>query len=478
MRSLCLVPIVAVLGIMPASGQTVNQLSPEVRQFVSVAEPVVALTRVRVIDGTGGPFANNQTVVIANGRIQAVGRTGTVTIPSNARVMELPDHTVIPGIIGLHNHTFYYRSTPTSAVQQPYSGPRLYLAGGVTTIRTTGSLAPYADLNLKAMIDRGEIPGPRLHVTGPYIIGPGPDRRLDMLGMHEVSTEEDARRVVAYWAEEGATWIKAYTQISRKLLGVIIDEAHKNGMKVTAHLCSVGYREAVAMGIDNLEHGLFANSEYSPTKEPDKCDPDFRLSLANLDIGGRAARATISDMVEHDVAMTSTLAVIEQTVPNRPPPQQRALDMMPQHVREQELARRRAIDGPAEDNPMPAVFRKGMEFAAAFYRAGGTLVAGVDPAWGALPGFGDQRNFELLIEAGLTAEQAIRTMTGNGAKVLGELDQLGTIEAGKIADLVVIRGDPSLRPSDIRNVVTVFKGGVGYDSAKLIESVRGQLGLR
>ena len=123
------------------------------------------------------------------------------------------------------------------------------------------------------------------------------------------------------------------------------------------------------MGIDNLEHGLFANSEYSSGKEADKCDPDFRPSLANLDIGGRAARATIDDMVEHDVAMTSTLAVIEQTVPNRPPPQQRALDMMPQHVREQELARRRAIDGPAEDNPMPAVFRKGMEFAAAFYRA-------------------------------------------------------------------------------------------------------------
>jgi imidazolonepropionase-like amidohydrolase len=126
------------------------------------------------------------------------------------------------------------------------------------------------------------------------------------------------------------------------------------------------------------------------------------------------------------------------------------------------------------------VFRKAQEFEVAFVRAGGLLAAGVDPTGngGALPGFGDQRNYELLIEAGFAPVEAIRILTANGAKVLGIDDRLGTIAAGKIADLVVIKGDPIAQPAEIRNVVTVFKDGVGYDSAKLVESVKGVVGVR
>jgi hypothetical protein len=129
---------------------------------------------------------------------------------------------------------------------------------------------------------------------------------------------------------------------------------------------------------------------------------------------------------------------------------------------------------------MPAVFRNAQAFELAFVRAGGLLGAGVDPTGngGALPGFGDQRNYELLIEGGFTPVEAIQIMSLNGARILGNDDELGSVEAGKVADLVVIDGDPVARPEEIRNVVTVFKDGVGYDAVRLIESVDGMVGVR
>ncbi|MBI4420664.1 MAG: amidohydrolase family protein, partial [Gemmatimonadetes bacterium] len=205
------------VGLLPA--QTPS-LSPSVREFVSVDAPVIALTHVKVIDGTGAPPADDQTVVIQSGKIQAIGSSARVQAPAGARVMDLRGHTVIPGLVGMHNHTFY--TTLSRTAQLGFSAPRLYLASGVTTIRATGSYAPYNDLNLKRAIDQGEAPGPRMHTTGPYITGPAPDPVVwpELIRvMHPVPTPEDARRVVAYWAEEGVTWFKAYTQITRAALG-------------------------------------------------------------------------------------------------------------------------------------------------------------------------------------------------------------------------------------------------------------------
>ncbi|HSJ30209.1 MAG TPA: amidohydrolase family protein [Longimicrobiales bacterium] len=458
----------------PAAAQRFDQLAPGVREMVAVSESVVALTNVRVIDGTGAAPRENQTVVIENGRIAAVGPTAGTTAPAGARVLDLPGHTVFPGIVGMHNHTFYTTSFGRS-VQLNYSSPRLYLGSGVTTIRTTGSMSPYSELNMRKSIDEGQIPGPRMHVTGPYISGEGAGG-----GMHQVASPEDARRVVAYWADEGATWFKFYTLISREAMKAAIDEAHSRGVKLTGHLCSVGYREAVSLGIDNLEHGLFANSEYDPSKEPDRCPRSAYQSLRDLDITSDAVHATLDDMVRHNVAMTSTLAVYELSIPNRPPLEQRMLDAMSPETREEYLAtRQRYIDNP-DAASSPEVLAKAMQYEREFVRRGGLLAAGVDPTGngGALPGFGDQRNLELLVEAGFTPVEALRIMTLNGAMVLGVADDLGSIAAGKIADIVVVRGNPADTPGDIRNVTHVFKDGVGYDPAKLIESVRGTVGIR
>ncbi len=458
----------------PLLAQNRPSLSETTRAFVSVDAPVVALTRVRVVDGTGAAARTDQTVVLANGRISAVGPTGSVAIPAGARVLDLSGHTVIPGLVGMHNHTFYTTSAGRRA-QLSVSAPRLYLASGVTTIRTTGSIVPYAEISLKRQIEAGDVPGPRMHVSGPYITGPD-----QVVERKHITTPEQAKRVVDYWADEGATWFKVYTEISRENLRAVAEAAHARGVKVTGHLCSVGYREAVEAGIDALEHGLMANFEYDPSKQPDRCPARNLAVTGAFDPDGAEARATFKAMVDKGVPMTSTLAVYEISVPNRPPLDQRVLDAMSPDVKGEYLdTRERLAKQPGQGRTLESL-RKAMAYERAFVRAGGLLAAGVDPTGngGALPGYGDQRNFELLAEAGFAPVEVVRIMSANGAKVLGVDAELGTITVGKIADLVVLQGDPTADPSQIRRVVTVFKEGIGYDSAKLIESVRGMVGVR
>ena len=488
MRLLALVVIAAAFRPGPLRAQPRSSLSPEVREFVSVDAPVVALTKVRLIDGTGGPVLEDQTVVIANGKIQAVGRSATVRVPASARVLDLAGHTVMPGMVGMHNHTYqyfgwragvswgYYDGMPRW-VQLQHSAPRLYLASGVTTIRPTGSANPYADMQLKAAIDRGEVPGPRMHLTGPYITG---EKNFGGL-MHKVSSPDQVRRVVAYWAEEGVTWFKAYTTISRAELKAAIDEAHKRGIKVTGHLCSVTAREAVALGIDQLEHGLVVNTDYAAEKKPDVCPPNAIVSNMEVDLNSAAVRATFRDMTAKNVPMTSTLPAVEYVVaPHRVVHDQRVVDALSTEHRPLYAEALRIFKTAREEDRLKSagLLKKAMQYEVAFVKAGGLLAAGVDVVGFLLPGFGDQRNFELLIEAGFTPPQVVQILSANGAKVLGEFERVGTITAGKLADLIVINGNPALNPDEIRKVTLVFKDGVGYDPAKLIESVKGRVGLQ
>ncbi len=462
------------LTMIPPVSTERPTLSDNVMQYVSVDATVVALTNVKLIDGTGAAAKTGQTIVIDGTRIAAVGPDGSVEIPEGAEVIELAGHTVTPGFIGLHNHTFY--TTSKRSLQLNFSAPRLYLASGVTTIRTTGSMAPYSEINLHQAIENGEVPGPQLFITGPYLTGGS-----GVSGMNRLSGPDDARRVVAYWAEEGVTWFKAYTQISRAELEAAIDEAHKHGLKVTAHLCSVSFREAVALGIDNLEHGFFTNTDYDPQKKPDECPSGYRSRLADVDIQGDEVKATFDDMIANGVGMTSTLAVYEMFVPNRPPLEQRVLDAMSPEVREEYLASREQIAKMGENAPFSEyLFKKSQEYEYEFVKAGGLLAAGVDPTGygGALPGYGDQRNYELLIEAGFTPVETIQIMSANGAKILGIDDEVGTVTPGKRANLVVINGDIEANHAEIRNVTLVFRDGYGYDAARLIASIQGVVGVR
>ncbi len=468
--------LTALMALTLAGNGCAQQPAGPFADLIAVDDDQVALTGVKLFDGTGAPARAGQTILIADGSIAAVGADGEVDIPRGAAVLDLAGHTVMPGLIGLHDHSFY-TAAGGRAAQLSFSAPRLYLASGVTTIRTTGARAPYEEINLRDEIEAGIAVGPTIFVTGPYLTGAQGSRTMARL-----DGPESARRVVRYWSEEGVSWFKAYTWISRAELGAAIEEAHSHGINVTAHLCSVGYQEAVALGIDNLEHGLFANSEYDPAKQPDECPPGFRNGYGDLDIDGPDVQKTFRDMIDNDVAMTSTLAVYEISVPGREPIDPRVWEVLAPEVAADVRAQAeeiRAAEPGSGVGLAPELLRKAMDYEYAFVQAGGLLAAGVDPTgYGAAPpGLGDQRNFELLLEAGFTAAEVVEIMSANGARVLDIYDEVGSVEVGKRADLVVVEGDAEA-DGHIRNTRIVFRHGTGWNSAALMESVRGLVGIR
>lgn len=465
----------AAAGVLLATGITAAQspqLSDDVRAFISVDAPVIALTNARVIDGTGAPARANQTLVIRNGTIDQVGDASQVHAPQGAKVIDLNGKSVMPGIVMLHEH-LYYPTGPGVYGQLGESFIRLYLAGGVTTMRTAGNVNGFMDLKLKQLIDEGKQPGPAIDSTAPYLNGPS-----TFLQMRDLKDADDARRQVAYWADMGATSFKAYMAITRDELRAAVDEAHKRGLKVTGHLCSVTYSEAADIGIDDLEHGFMASTDFVADKQPDVCPGQGvgQRTIAALDENGEPFKALVKKLVDRHVALTSTLTVFETFTPGRPVPP--GLDVLIPELKERfdQLYQRTAQN---QESLYKTLFPKGMALERAFVRAGGLLVAGTDPTGGGgvIPGYSNQRQIELLVEEGFTPLEAIRIGTLNGATYLGRDARIGSIAHGKQADLVVIDGDPSASIADVRKVDTVFKQGVGYDPKKLIDSVRGKVGL-
>jgi len=469
----------SVLIVSVAQGPT-----SERQQFIRVDAPVVALTHVRVIDGTGAAARDDQTIVIVDGKIQSIGPATTATVPPAAQTLDLKGYTVLPGLVGMHNHMFFPQGgSPPMYSNMGSSFPRLYLALGVTTIRTTGSVVPYTDLEIKKLIDAGRMIGPKMHITAPYLEGRGAFTPV----MHTLTGADDARRMLNFWADQGATSFKAYMNISRDELRVAVEEAHKRGLKVTGHLCSIGYREAAEIGIDNLEHGLFADSEFVADKKPDQCPGGaVSASLRQLDLNSAPVQETIRTLVAKKVAITSTLPVFEAA--GAPLTQSgigasnalmnpRVFAVMSTDARVRYLTARARVSSTSD---FVALLRKAMDFERAFVAAGGLLIAGPDPTGngGIVAGFGDLRQVELLVEAGFTPVEAIKIASFNGAKFLGEDARIGSIAAGKQADLMVVKGNPAANIADIEKVEIVFKDGVGYDSEKLIQSVQGLVGIR
>ena len=477
-------PLTTVLFVLSVFTLCAAQAPSDRQQFIRVEAPIVALVHVRVIDGTGAAPRDDQTIVITDGKIQSVGPAANTTVPTGAQIIDLKGYTVLPGLVGMHNHMFF----PQGGSPQMYSNmgssfPRLYLALGVTTIRTTGSVAPYTDLEIKKLIDAGRMIGPKMHITAPYLEGRGAFTPV----MHTLTGVDDVRRMVNFWADQGATSFKAYMNISRDELRAAVEEAHKRGLKVTGHLCSIGYREAAEIGIDNLEHGLFANSEFVADKKPDQCPgAAVSASLRQLELNSAPVQETIRTLVAKKVAITSTLPVFEAA--GAPLAQTgigassalmnpRVFAVMSTDARVRYLTARARVSSSSD---FVSLLRKAMDFERAFVAAGGLLIAGLDPTGngGIVAGFGDLRQVELLVEAGFTPVEAIRIASFNGAKFLGEDARIGSIAAGKQADLMVVKGNPAANILEIEKVEIVFKDGVGYDSEKLIQSVQGLVGIR
>ena len=157
--------VLALVAAVAAQAQTAPAAAPARPAYVAYDTATIALTHAKVIDGTGAPARADQTIVIAGGKIAALGAAKDVKIPAGALVLDMTGKTVIPGIIGLHDHMYY------SGRMQFATYPRLFLASGITTIRTTGSIDPYQELNLREAIQAGKVPGPEVIPTGPYLEG-------------------------------------------------------------------------------------------------------------------------------------------------------------------------------------------------------------------------------------------------------------------------------------------------------------------
>jgi len=276
--SICGIVAAALLCVAVADPQSprASNLPTGIREYVICDNVVVALLHVKVIDGTGQSSRPDQTVIIRDGKIAAMGDTTSTPTPPGAKVFNLAGHSVIPGLVGMHEHLFYTSALDLDAdgklvphlSEIAFTAPRLYLAAGVTTIRTTGSIEPYTDLDLEKQIDANRMVGPKMDVTSPYL--EGSPRRFPQ--MHELTGPDDARRMVTFWADAGMTSFKAYTHITHTELAAAIEEAHKRHFKLTAHLCSIGWREAAALGIDDFAHGpTGTDSEFVIGKQPDQC---------------------------------------------------------------------------------------------------------------------------------------------------------------------------------------------------------------
>lgn len=466
--------LTALLSSALVAGVLAERPAPSdlVKGFISVDAPVVAITNVRVIDGTGAPARDRQTIVFRDGTIADLGDAARVAVPTGAAVIDGTGKSVMPGLVMVHEH-LYYTTGPGVYGQLGESFVRLYLAGGVTTMRTGGNVNGFMDLKLKTLIARGQQPGPALDATAPYLNGAN-----TFLQMRDLTGPDDASRQVEYWADMGATSFKAYMQITRAELGAAVAAAHARGLKITGHLCSVTYGEAADLGIDNLEHGFFAATDFVGAKQPDVCPGQGtgQQTVAALDPQGAPFQALVTKLVAKQVALTSTLTVFETFTPGRPVPP--GLDVLVPALRDGFLQARARADANAQ-SVYGTLFPKGMALERAFARAGGMLLVGTDPtgAGGVVPGYANQRALELLVEAGFPPLEAIAVATRNGARYLGRDARIGTLAVGRQADLLVIDGDPSTRIGDVRRIATVFKEGVGYDPAKLVASVAGKVGL-
>jgi imidazolonepropionase-like amidohydrolase len=467
------------LGAASALAQQPGQAA----NFIRENAPIIVLTHVEMIDGTGNAPQSDQAVLIDHGKITAVGANANTAIPSGAKVIDATGKTVIPGIVGMHEHIFYPSAAdgPLTGVEQFFSFPPLYLASGVTTARTTGSMDPYGDIAVKAYVDSGKILGPNLYLSTPYLEG----APALIPQMHELKDADEARAFVRYWHSVGFTSVKAYVDITPEELRAAIDEAHKLNMKVTGHICSVGYNEAADMGIDNLEHGPFGapDGELYSQRKPGICGPDYFAELrdivTNVEPDSPQLKQTIQNLVAHHVAITSTLAVLEGGL--RPPMDRNGLMgrtrmlLVPEAWSKVMTSR---ANREASNSFSQAMLQKEMKFEREFVAAGGLLMAGCDPTGDGhtLAGLGDQRNIELLAEAGFSPTEAIHIATQNGATFLGESERIGAIAAGKQADLVLLTGDLANDITAIERPELVFKAGVGYDSSAIYQSLRGKVG--
>lgn len=452
-----------------------QDFTPQVKAFITVDTTIVAIKNVMIIDGTGGAIKKNQTIIIKNNKIETIGNTSKVVIPAETLIIDGTGKTVIPGLVMLHEHLFYTKFFEDwfSVGQMTFTFPRLYLAGGVTTMRTAGSIQPQTDLNVKQWIIEGKMTGPKMDVTSPFIEREG----LPIAELGFIKDTKEVSEIVNFWADRGVTSFKLYNNVTKEDMKICIEEAHKRGLKVTGHLCSVTYEEASNLGIDNLEHGFRVSTDFIKNKDENICDPfEARTSFAEEPVDSPKINALIDTLIRNGTTITTTPNVFVPYTNRELIPGGGEDAVTPEVLKDVKNIYDRMVN---RDSLNVALYNKNLIWLKRFYDKGGYLAAGTDPtgAGRTVAGYANQHTLELLVEGGFPLVDVIKICTLNGAIYLEKQKVIGTVEVGKIADLIFINGDLETSIKNIRNMEIVFKDGVGFDSKKLFESVKGKVGL-
>ncbi|WP_148261493.1 amidohydrolase family protein [Flagellimonas ruestringensis] len=417
---------------------------------------------VNVVDGTGTVLKEDQTIVIKHGLFESIGGHTEIKVPRNAKILDLKGKTIIPGIVGMHNHLHIPRF--------PFVGDiaaKLYLASGITTIQTCGAASPYRELELSKEIENGNRIGPDIIPSAPFITGKGGNPNMIV-----PRDDKHLRDTIQHWINQGVTWFKVYRNTTPRDLKTIIDVAHGSKAKVRGHLCAATFEEATKLGIDGIEHGLNSTSDFRTNKAYGVCNGG-RSYMDELVVESPKVKTLQQLMIDKEVFLTSTLSIYEASIPNRAYADKRTLKAISPSLLNEYKERRENFDKNIKDTTRNNRLKRIMQFEYQYFKMGGLLCSGADAGRHVLPGFGDQRNYELLIEAGFSTPEAVQIMTGNGAKAL-ERSDIGTIQEGKRANFVILNGSLEKDPTIIEKVETVFKNGVGYDSDSILETIEGQ----
>ena len=448
---------------------TIGCLSPHfaIAQWSEAVEGEVMITGGWLFDGIGTDRRPNPGIVIRNGKFESIGLLPETAPAENTMLIELDSsETILPGMFDLHAHYNYDLVDQGRVEEVRYTG-MVFLANGVTSTWSAGEFFPERVLEQRDRVDRGETVGPRLFASGPYMGGFRCEYRVrtaddDCIAWPNDISEEEIRTEVDYWAQRGVTSIKI-KQATPEEARILIDQAKRHNITTAGHLSDYegGYdvdpREAIPMGLGRLEHNITLGNGGPRSSELDEV---IELLLehqvffgANLQMyGGINLRKKLPGLVWTDEAQYFT-PYARQLLEKRGPP-------------------------PPESDP--AEFAQRLVELRKFHEAGGAplLIIGTDePVYTTLlPGFAYHRELTAMVWAGIPIADVLKAATINGARALAVDDKLGSIEVGKLADLVIVSGNPLEDITHTRNIKLVIKNGETYHPGELLERVKGKIG--
>jgi imidazolonepropionase-like amidohydrolase len=440
--------------IMDAQQQTESARSAELaNRLAHKPNGPIAIRNVNLFDSVTATIVPAQTVVAQGNRIQAVGAVAGVRLPPNTMVIDGAGKTLLPGLWDMHAHVSGYDGL-------------LNLAVGVTSVRDLGNDTDELEARRKR-IDAGREIGTRIFPAG-MIDGPGPYQGPTKA---LADNEQQAREYVRRYADLGYTQIKIYSSLKPALVPAIVDEAHKRGMRVSGHIpAGMTAADGVRDGMDEIQHANFLMLNFMPDVK-DKTQTPARMTevakrAADIDVNSKPVRDFISVLKERHVAIDPTIAIFEERFVNRtghiPESYVTIASRLPAQFRRGLLTGGLPVpDG--MDQRYRDSFNNLLKLVKAMYDAGIPVESGTD----SLAGFTLQRELELHVRAGIPANRVLSDATLGAARIVKSDDQLGSLTVGKLADMVLVDGDPTKRISDIRRPTIVVKDGMIYYSLEL-----------